>query len=158
MIRPLTSGDGALLRQGLRALSDRTRQLRWRVALVDIGRALGWVPQLAGGDPDFAVGACAADGGPIGVARWALDDDEAEVAVTVIDTWHGRGVGTRLLDAVIVQARAHDILALRACVALDNQPAMRRVGGRRVAYHCGGTLEYEIPVSAQDAKEADVGK
>jgi GNAT superfamily N-acetyltransferase len=48
----------------------------------------------------------------IGVARYVRDQERpevAEVAVTVIDDWQGRGLGTLLLEVISARAREEGI-------------------------------------------------
>jgi len=76
------------------------------------------------------------DGLAIGVARYAAGrDDErtAELAVTVVDEYHGRGVGRILLEALVVGGLHRGLVSLYGFVMMDN-PGMlrlfRRQGGR----------------------------
>jgi GNAT superfamily N-acetyltransferase len=53
----------------------------------------------------------------IGVARYVRTRERpevAEVAVTVVDDWQGRGLGTRLLEVVSARAREEDIRSFTA--------------------------------------------
>jgi GNAT superfamily N-acetyltransferase len=50
-----------------------------------------------------------ADGRGVGIARYirdAGDPHAAEITITIIDDWHGRGLGTGLLTRLSARARA----------------------------------------------------
>lgn len=84
----------------------------------------------------------------IGVARfvrYANDPDEAELAVTVADSWHGLGLATVLLHWLCDRAREVGVRRLRAEMMPDNQGVLRllrsagmvderTVGGRVVGH------------------------
>jgi protein lysine acetyltransferase len=53
----------------------------------------------------------------------------AEVAVTVIDEYHGRGVGTLLLRAIAAVALEHGIREFQAEIMGDNRAARALVTG-----------------------------
>ena len=64
---------------------------------------------------------------PVGVARLAQYSDDpaiAEIAVTVVDDWQGRGVGTALVSA-LMQRRPAAVTRLRTLVAADNRRRLR---------------------------------
>jgi RimJ/RimL family protein N-acetyltransferase len=90
-----------------------------------------------------------ADGRGVGIARYirdAADPQAAEIAVTVIDDWQGRGLGTELMAQLSGRARSEGIRRFTALVAPDN-PAMarllRNVRADLVRLE-PGALEYEI--------------
>lgn len=77
---------------------------------------------------------------PIGVARYArLDDDPdtAEIAVTVADAWHSRGIGKRLLRTLVDHAAAAGIGRLTGDVLATNLAmlALARSAGFHVTIH-----------------------
>ncbi|WP_406289277.1 GNAT family N-acetyltransferase [Embleya sp. NBC_00896] len=63
----------------------------------------------------------------IGVAEYNAEDmpDEAELALAVADAWHGRGVGTLLIEHLIAMARADGIRTLLADTLPWNRPMLR---------------------------------
>lgn len=68
----------------------------------------------------------------LGVARFFRRTDRpeaAELAVAVIDDWHGRGLGDALVDRLVALARERGIDALTGEV-LDENHAMRAVFDR----------------------------
>jgi acetyltransferase len=77
---------------------------------------------------------------PIGVARYARSDsdaDAAEIAITLADAWHGRGIGKRLLRTLIARAEADGIDRLTGDVLATNVAmlALARSVGFRVTLH-----------------------
>jgi GNAT superfamily N-acetyltransferase len=90
-----------------------------------------------------------ADGRGVGIARYirhAEDPQAAEIAVTIVDDWQGRGLGTELLTRLSGRARSEGIHRFTALVADDNM-AMARLLRNMSANLVGrspGTVEYEI--------------
>jgi acetyltransferase len=62
----------------------------------------------------------------IGVARYVRDADgaEAEFAIVVADTWHGRGIGKRLLERLATIARKRGVRRLYGDVLSVNRPML----------------------------------
>jgi acetyltransferase len=63
----------------------------------------------------------------IGVARYTIDPDRAncEFAIVVADKWQKRGIGTRLMNALITHLRESGIKQITGSVIKSN-PAMRK--------------------------------
>ena len=64
----------------------------------------------------------------IGVARfirYAASPDEAELAITVADSWHGRGLATALLRVLTERAVAVGVKRFRAEMMADNEAVLR---------------------------------
>jgi GNAT superfamily N-acetyltransferase len=85
----------------------------------------------------------------VGIARYVRDADDpqaAAIAVTIVDDWQGRGLGTELVAQLSDRARSAGIRRFTALVAADN-PAMtgllRNVRADLVR-HGPGALQYEI--------------
>ena len=84
----------------------------------------------------------------VGVARFVRLDDRqaAELAVTVIDAYQGRGLGTLLLEAVAAEAVRHGITRFEGDVLIGNT-AMRtllRRAGARFGPGEDGVLRFEL--------------
>ena len=89
----------------------------------------------------------------VGVARWIRDPTDpltADVAVTVVDEWQGRGLGPQLLRRLGRSAAAHGVRRLRAEVLADNRPmlsVLRREWPRRQTAHVGGgVVQVTVPL------------
>ena len=92
------------------------------------------------------------EGRGVGVARYVRQADDpwsADVAVTIIDEWQGRGLGTELLARLSDRAREENIQRFTALVAAENvavagllRNACARLVGRE-----SNTLEYEISLA-----------
>lgn len=63
-----------------------------------------------------------------------VDATTPEVAMGVVHSWRGRGIGTRLLDALIVAARERQLAQVSLSVEVDNvaRRLYERAGFRRV--------------------------
>jgi RimJ/RimL family protein N-acetyltransferase len=80
----------------------------------------------------------------------------AEIAVTVIDGWQGRGLGTELLARLSERACQEGIRRFTAAVAADNAPMtglLRNLGADVVGREFG-TLEYELALACVPARRA----
>jgi acetyltransferase len=77
---------------------------------------------------DMALAATTMLGGEtlLGVARYVLDADNesAEFAIVVADSWQGRGIGTRLLRKLIDVARRRGLKRLYGDVLGMNRPML----------------------------------
>ena len=65
----------------------------------------------------------------IGVSRYVMapGGKSAEFALVVADEWHGRGVGTRLMQALFDAARARGISTLEGEILRNNATMLRLV-------------------------------
>lgn len=65
-----------------------------------------------------------AERGAVGFFRLDLAPDRsAELTILVDAKWRRRGIGSRVLDHVIAEARERGLVRLVAAVAIDNEPA-----------------------------------
>jgi GNAT superfamily N-acetyltransferase len=147
LIWPLLDTDRDLLQRGYAELSPASRRSRFLTELPELSeQLLRLLVDDVDGDDHVAVllTVLPAGGGarPVGVARLVRDPDHpaaADVAVTVLDAWQGRGVGAALLAAVLAR-RPADISMLRTTVAAENRSslAMLAQGGRLTTRRDGG--------------------
>jgi RimJ/RimL family protein N-acetyltransferase len=124
-LRPVTPGDRAALAAGYRELSDRAAYRRFFPVFPELSPAqLRFLTEIDHHGHE-AIGAEEPDSGRgVGVARYVrspTDRAEAEVAVTVADHWQGLGVGTALLEALAIRARAEQVAVFTAEILVDNR-------------------------------------
>jgi acetyltransferase len=127
-IRPIDVADAEALSDFYAALSADGRHARFLGACSDVALRLA-AGRLAG-EPGFVAVLETygpRDGEMVGHAVLSADrGGGAEIAFTVADGWRGRGIGTRLMRAVIEAARARGLRRLTAATYADNG-AMRHV-------------------------------
>ncbi|MEA2136391.1 MAG: hypothetical protein QOC68_4300 [Solirubrobacteraceae bacterium] len=132
-------------------------------------RFLGPKPRLTSRDLAFlteidhcshvAVVAVDREAAIVGVARynaWSDRPGHAELAVAVIDEWHGRGLGSALTETLLAHARRTHVVALTGSTFSENTPAralLRRFGFRRVGASAG-VSEYELSLGGAAALPA----
>ena len=91
----------------------------------------------------------------IGVARfirYPSAPDEAEVAVTVADSWHGRGLATVLLHVLGDRAVEVGVARFRAEMMADNEAVLRllRAAGMTGETVTGGVASGHIELARSD--------
>ena len=111
-IRQGRRSDGELLVRGFDRLSPESRYRRFLTPLPALnGRILGYLTDVDHHDRESMVALNEQGTAGLGVARYVRDvnrPDAAEVALTVIDGWQGRGLGTLLLEVISARACGRD--------------------------------------------------
>ena len=158
VIRPLLASDRDELAAAYEQLSPTSRYRRFFSPPKHLSPA--WLDYLTNLDYDrhFALAAYTEVDGArrgLGVARWVRDRAEpscADAAITVVDDWQQRGIGTALLDRLIVEARARGISTFTADVLWENHElldGLRAVGARVTAGEPGlARVHVDLPPDA----------
>jgi RimJ/RimL family protein N-acetyltransferase len=131
-VRALRDDDRARMAQAVRSLDRESIYLRlfsYRSELTEAG-----LDRIMRFDPDGEVALVAtvgSDGRVIGGGRYVVDDPSAsprcaEIAFTVVEAYHGRGLAGRLLHHLAIIARERGIAAFTAEVLAGNA-GMQRV-------------------------------
>jgi RimJ/RimL family protein N-acetyltransferase len=150
LIRQVSGDDAALLADGFVRLSEQSRRMRFLFTKKILTPAeLRFLTHVDHHDHE-ALGALADGTGlGVGIARYIRDSRDprsAEVAVTVIDDWQRRGLGTELLNRLSDRAREEGIGRFTALVATDNVPVTRllRKMCATLISRDSGAVEYEL--------------
>lgn len=136
-VRPIRPEDKPLLEAGMERLSERSRRLRFLTATNRLSRSqLAYLTEVDGHDHQAWGGLV--DDEPVAVGRFVRGtDDDAEVALTVVDEWQGRGIGTLLLGVLATEAEKVGIKRF-TFVALPENAGIRSLLAR-----FGATVEFE---------------
>src|SRR5215831_10424299 len=153
LIRQVQPADAALLADGFARLSGKSRQMRFLARKDRLSAAeLRYFTDLDHRDHEALGALDQADGRGVGVARYvrdAKDPRTAEIAVTIVDEWQGRGLGAELLTRLADRARTEGICRFTALVAEDNRAMaglLRNMSASLVGRSLG-TVEYEITLT-----------
>ena len=159
-LRTIEPEDREAIEAGFAALSDESRYRRF----------LSPMPRLSSSQLTFlteidhhnheAIIARSDEHEPIGVARYVRVDPEsecAEVAVTVVDHWQGRGLGTVLLERLVERAREEGVHRFTATALANNDDMidlLENVGHMETHDTSGGLVEMRIALPAQVDEES----
>ena len=150
LIRQVRPADAPLLADGFARLSDKSRRMRFLARKDQLSAAeLRYFTDVDHHDHEALGALDQADGRGVGVARYVRDAEDphaAEIAVTIVDDWQGRGLGTELLTRLSGRARSEGIHRFTALVAEDNMAMaglLRKMSASLVG-RSPGTAEYEI--------------
>jgi RimJ/RimL family protein N-acetyltransferase len=165
LVRPIRPDDRDQLAAGFRRLSPESRYRRF-LTLADAlsDEELRYLTEIDYRD-HFAWVAVREDRPEegLGVARWVRLRDEpgvAEPAITVIDDYQGRGLGTLLLGLLAAAARAGGIERFRAYVLEENEPmrVLLEQLGATVRHDSPGLLTLEVPLDPGVVPDTPAGR
>lgn len=124
-IRPVRWQDAAEERAFIEALSPETRRLRFLGQLLHPSSEI--IKQLTDVDyrQEVAFAAVIPDGAKekfLGISRYSTsaDGSSCECAITVLDEWHHKGLGTILMKHLIEVARERGILYMFSIDSAEN--------------------------------------
>ena len=156
-LRPFLPGDGGLLVASFARLSPRSRYRRFLSPVPQLTDSmLAFLTSVDGVD-HRAWGALVDEpAGPVGagVVRWVrtkADPAVADMAVTVIDDYQGRGLGGLLLDVAVLDAFAFGIERFEGVLLGENIASRRMLarGGATLEPDGGGVLNFRLPLRAR---------
>jgi GNAT superfamily N-acetyltransferase len=147
------SSDKELLLRGFERLSPESRYRRFLAPMPELTEEMmRYLTEVDHHDHEAIIALDEETGEGLGVARYVRSTeraDTAEVAVTVIDDWHGRGLGTLLLEVLSARAREEGIRSFTALMLATNEEMMdlfRRLDPVRIVDQDAGTVEIEVPI------------
>jgi RimJ/RimL family protein N-acetyltransferase len=162
LIRALLPDDGPGLAEAFEQLSETSRYRRFFTAKPGLSeQSLAYLTDVDHRDHEALVAVAPGSGQLVGVARFIRiphEPDQAEVAVTVIDSWHRRGLGTVLLQKLARRAAQEGIRNFTADILADNQPMLtlaRQLGHADTTSH-GTTVSARIDLATATGQEADL--
>ena len=160
ILRPAVAQDRERLVEAFERLSPESRYRRFFAPLrtmaeplLDYLTAIDYVDHFAWAALARRPGGASEPMG-VGVSRYIRLDDPtaAEVAVTVVDDWQGRGLGRILLDALVLEALQNGITRFEGDVLAENRPMqelLRRTGAVFRPEE-PGILRFSIDLPARD--------
>ena len=160
IVRPIGPRDRDALRGGFERLSEQSRYQRFMTGISELGESeLTYLTEVDHHDHEALI-AFDADGGDegVGVARFVRlpDGAAAEAAVTVIDDWQGRGLGTALCTLLAARAREEGVERFTALLLASNEQmldVLASLGPARITSRSSGTIEVEVEIP-----EAGIGE
>ena len=153
LIRQVQSTDAPLLADGFARLSSQSRQMRFLTRKRELTPAeLRYFTDVDHRHHEALGALSRADGRGVGIARYVRDAEDpqaAEIAVTIVDDWQGRGLGTELLTQLTGRARCEGIRRFTALVSADNaaMAALLRNRNAELVGRGAGTVEYQITLA-----------
>ena len=160
LIREVTPEDRHLLKIGYNHLSHESRFFRFLAARRQLtARELDYF--TSNNEPDhIAIGALlegTRTPEPVGIARFIRLPDHpemAEIAITIIDSFQGQGLGSLLLGVLAKFAKQKSISEFYALVHRDNMAMLcllARLGGTQTSLG-GAEIEVRVPILRDNIK------
>ena len=155
-LRPLRPDEREPLLDVFDGMSELSRARRYLTGMPHLPPSL--LRRLADvGRRDHFAWLATMHGEPVGIGRYAAADHRVvDVALEVVDRFHGRGLGSALLDAVATVACANGFRAATATVHPSNHASvrlMRKIGLTLCVRD--GLLEGESPLRLPDPPRVD---
>jgi RimJ/RimL family protein N-acetyltransferase len=159
LIRAVRPADAPGLAEAFEQLSETSRYRRFFAVKPRLSeQSLAYFTEVDHHDHEAVVAVAPGSGQLVGVARFIrnpAEPDRAEVAVTVIDSWQQRGVGTVLLRELAHRAAEEGIRQFTAEILAENQPMLtlaHQLGPAETAYS-GSTVSarIDLPPAAEPA-------
>ncbi len=152
-LRQGRSSDRELLVRGFARVSPESRYRRFLTPMHELSEAMvRYLTEVDHHDHEAIIALDEETGEGVGVARYVRDADRhdvAEIAVTVIDDWQGRGLGTLLLEVLSARAREEGITSFTAVMLATNEDMMdmlRRLDPVRIVDREAGRVEVEVAI------------
>lgn len=152
LVRPVQTSDVPLMIDGFARLSPNSRRQRFLTGKNALtARELRYFTDIDHRDHEALGAVDTVTGRGVGVARYIRDPDQvhcAEVAITVVDEWQHRGLGSELMARLAQRAQNEGIRYFHALIAADNAAVvalLRRMDADvdLISYDTD-TVQYEI--------------
>ncbi len=154
LIQPIRPEDKAALRRGFERLSEESRYSRFLAPMERLGPSmLAYLTEVDHHDHEALIAFDRSSGEAVGVARYVRTEGRgAEAAVTVLDDWQGRGLGTGLTSLLAERALEEGVDRFTALLLAENKEMialLESLGHVAVTGRESGTLEVEVPLEPE---------
>jgi len=159
LVRAVRPEDAPGFAEAFEQLSETSRYRRFFTVKPRLSeQSLAFFTDVDHHDHEALVAVAPGSGQLVGVARFIrnpAEPDQAEAALTVIDSWQQRGLGTALLRELAQRAEEEGIRQFTAEILAENRPMLtlaRRLGPAETACH-GTTVSarIDLPPAAEPA-------
>jgi RimJ/RimL family protein N-acetyltransferase len=163
VVRPIRPDDREAVRDGFTRLSEQSRYQRFMTGITELSeRELDYLTDVDHHDHEALIAFEEDSGRPAGVARFVRLEDgvAAEAAVTVIDEFQGRGLGTSLLALLAERAREEGIERFTALLLAANRQmldVLEALGPARVVSRDTTVIEVEVDIPREGIGEQMAG-
>jgi RimJ/RimL family protein N-acetyltransferase len=153
-VRPIEADDKRALAHAFEQLSEQSRYQRFLTNVNELsGSELRYLTEVDHHDHEALIAFDPRTGGGVGVARFVRLDDgtSAEAAVTVVDDWQGRGLGTTLCRLLAKRAREEGVERFTALLLASNEQVhdvLASLGPAHVISREAGTVQVEVDIPA----------
>lgn len=131
VLRPIEAEDKQRLVDGFRRLSPESRYRRFFSPLAELTPEMAaYLTEVDHQDHEAIVAINPESDDGLAVARYIRSPDDptsAEVAVTVVDDWQGRGLGKAVLKELSSRARENGVRRLTALAQADNPASIHLI-------------------------------
>ena len=154
-VRAIRAADKDALRSAFARLSERSRYQRFMTPIDELSEShLRYLTEVDHSDHEALVAFDPSTGDGVGVARFVrlADPRSAEAAVTVVDEWQGRGLGTGLCRLLAERAREEGIDRFTSLLLASNRQmhdVLSALGPSRVVSRSSGAVEVEVAIPEQ---------
>ncbi len=149
-VRPIGPGDKPQLQRGFERLSGDSVYKRFLSPLTELRPMdLIYLTEVDHHDHEALIAFDEQTGEPVGVARYvrsATDPAAAEFAITVVDDWQRRGVGTELIRRLSDRARQEGVKRFTAVLLAENHEMrglLEKLGGFRLRGGVSSVIDVE---------------
>jgi RimJ/RimL family protein N-acetyltransferase len=154
-VRPIEPDDRDAVQGAFARLSEKSRYQRFMSAINELSESqLRYLTEVDHHDHEALIAFDRESGLGVGVGRYVRLDDgpSAEAAVTVVDEWQGRGLGTALCRLLAARAREEGIERFTALLLATNDQmhdVLASLGPASVISRDAGTVEVEVAIPEQ---------
>jgi GNAT superfamily N-acetyltransferase len=152
VVRPIRAADKGAIADGLARMSERSRYQRFLTPVESFTAAdLRYLTEVDHHDHEALIAFDSVTGDGVGVARFVrlADGTSAEAAITVIDDWQGRGLGSALANLLAERAREEGVARFISLLLASNRQMLDLLASlgpaREVSRH-DATVEIEVPI------------